>query len=189
MPRDGSAVLATHIQDMPAFAHALDTHEVPKVDPVPTFDDVYTAHVGFVWRVLRTFGVPAAQIEDAVQDVFVALVRARRDLAEVGNLRAYLFAALRRACANRAGRRIRGRALPIESVPEPTAAEPPEAGRSDRLGRALLALPPEQREVVALKIDGGLTFAEVAAVLGVSPNTAASRYRYALERLRAALGD
>ena len=46
----------------------------------------------------------------------------------------------------------------------------------------------DQREVIALKVDGGLTFAEVAACLGVSPNTAASRYRYALEKLRAALG-
>ena len=43
--------------------------------------------------------------------------------------------------------------------------------------------------MIALKIDGGLTFAEVAALLGVSANTAASRYRYALEKLRAALGN
>jgi RNA polymerase sigma-70 factor, ECF subfamily len=136
----------------------------------------------------RLLGSPE-EAEDAVQDVFVALVRARRDLAGVGNLRAYLFAALRRACADRAGRRARGRAMPIGSVPEPAAAEPPEAERSARLERARLALPPEQREVIALKIDGGLTFAEVAAVLGISPNTAASRYRYALERLRTALGE
>ena len=43
----------------------------------------------------------------------------------------------------------------------------------------------EQRELIALKIDGELTFAEIAACLGISPNTAASRYRYALEKLRA----
>jgi len=52
------------------------------------------------------------------------------------------------------------------------------------LERALRELPAEQREVLALKIDGGLTFARISAVLGVSPNTAASRYRYALEKLR-----
>ena len=46
----------------------------------------------------------------------------------------------------------------------------------------------EPREVIALKFDGGLTFREIAAVLGVSPNTAASRYRYAMAELRAALG-
>ena len=43
--------------------------------------------------------------------------------------------------------------------------------------------------MVALKIDGGLTFAEIAAVIGISANTAASRYRYALEKLRAALAE
>ena len=48
-------------------------------------------------------------------------------------------------------------------------------------------LPIEQREVLSLKIDGGLTFAEIAAVLGIRPNTAASRYRYALEKLRTLL--
>ena len=47
--------------------------------------------------------------------------------------------------------------------------------------------PTEQREVIVLKVDAGLTFAELAAVLGISANTAASRYRYALEKLRTAL--
>jgi RNA polymerase sigma-70 factor (ECF subfamily) len=50
-------------------------------------------------------------------------------------------------------------------------------------------LPPKQREVIAMKIDGELTFAEIGAVLGVSANTAASRYRYALEKLRRSLED
>jgi RNA polymerase sigma-70 factor (ECF subfamily) len=57
----------------------------------------------------------------------------------------------------------------------------------EALTRALTTLPAAQREVIALKIDGGLTFAEIAAVIGTSANTAASRYRYALEKLRAAL--
>jgi hypothetical protein len=56
-----------------------------------------------------------------------------------------------------------------------------------RLTVSGVALPAAQREVIALKIDGGLTFAEIAAVIGTSANTAASRYRYALEKLRAAL--
>jgi RNA polymerase sigma-70 factor (ECF subfamily) len=56
------------------------------------------------------------------------------------------------------------------------------------LERALDRLPVEQREVVALKLEGRLTFEEIGAALAISPNTAASRYRYALERLRDALG-
>ena len=77
MSRDGSGVLAAPMLQMPAVAHALDSNPVPKVEPevdVPTFDAVYTAHVAFVWRVLRTFGVADAQLEDAVQDVFLSLI-------------------------------------------------------------------------------------------------------------------
>jgi RNA polymerase sigma-70 factor (ECF subfamily) len=127
--------------------------------------------------------------EDAVQEVFVGLVRARERLRQVENLRAYLFAALRRAAARIAALPGRQRPLSPEelvqlSAPEPVGVDP---DRALRLERALRALPAEQREVISLKVDGGLTFAEIAALLGVSANTAASRYRYALEKLRAAL--
>lgn len=49
---------------------------------------------------------------------------------------------------------------------------------------ALHRLPENQREVVILKIWEGMTFAEIADVLGKSPNTVASRYRYAMEKLQ-----
>jgi RNA polymerase sigma-70 factor, ECF subfamily len=130
------------------------------------------------------------EAEDAVQDVFVSLVRARRHLATIENLRAYLFAALRHAAAERARCRQRRRSVSIESVDEPATVCPSrEDEQSLRLERALLALPPEQRELVALKIESDLTFAEIAVTLAISPNTAASRYRYALEKLRAALQE
>jgi RNA polymerase sigma-70 factor, ECF subfamily len=45
-------------------------------------------------------------------------------------------------------------------------------------------LPPEQREVLALRVWGELTFAEIAETLGESINTVASRHRYALDALR-----
>lgn len=137
------------------------------------------------WTMLRS----RSDAEDAVHEVFVGVMRAGASLARVNDFRAYLFAALRHAVA-----RIGGRRRPAE----PAGAEvpAPEAAGDDvdpvlfgQLERGLAALPPEQREVVALKIDGGLTFAEIAAVLGLRPNTAASRYRYALEKLRAALKE
>ena len=51
------------------------------------------------------------------------------------------------------------------------------------LKKALDTLGEKLREVVTLKVWGGLTFAEIANSLAISPNTAASRYRYALEQL------
>jgi len=126
--------------------------------------------------------------EDAVQEVFASLVRSRRQLAAVRNLSAYLFVALRRA----AGRIASRRALqPITSDDTCREAASPASlpGPMDnhRLVRALAELPPEQREVISLKIDGELTFAQIGEVLQISPNTAASRYRYALEKLRSRL--
>jgi RNA polymerase sigma-70 factor (ECF subfamily) len=127
-----------------------------------------------------------ADAEDAVQEVFVGLARGRAGLAAVGNLRAYLFTALRHAAAKTIARRRADRRAPLPDLAGVPAPEPrsPAAG----LERALAGLPSARREVIALKIDAGLTFREIAAVLGVSPNTAASRYRYALAELRAALG-
>lgn len=142
------------------------------------------------------FGTAAALLnsredaEDAVQEVFVGLVRARHTLARVGNLRAYLFAALRHAVGRRSAARKRERVVSIDQAEALSTSEPPQEGdQADRLESAVRELPAEQRELVALKINGGLTFAEIADLLGISPNTAASRYRYALEKLRGALEE
>jgi RNA polymerase sigma factor (sigma-70 family) len=138
--------------------------------------------------------------EDAVQDMFVSLVRARQRLADVDNLRAYLFASLRHAALKLSAARqwatrsllARGEAkrdcTDLNSIPAPESGSI-EIDRSVRLEQALDRLPPEQRELVALKVDGGLTFLEIASLLGISANTAAGRYRYALEKLRAALEE
>ena len=125
--------------------------------------------------------------EDVVQEVFLSLLKSRQRLRDVRDLTAYLFTALRRAAGRSAERRAHGPALSETAVDAVAAAEDPRDDRhqcGERLQRAMLALPPEQREVVLLKIDGELTFAQIAEVIGASMNTAASRYRYALEKLR-----
>lgn len=55
------------------------------------------------------------------------------------------------------------------------------------LREAVKNLSDKLREVVTMKIWGGLTFAEISEALAISPNTAASRYRYALEQLALSL--
>ena len=129
--------------------------------------------------------------EDAVQEVFRAILQSPEPLADVQDLTAYLFTSLRHAAARIAARRPRESTLSatvIDSQADPDSQRKDRAGPLDeRLERALAVLPAEQREVIALKIDGGLTFAEIARVLEVSSNTAASRYRYALEKLRDAM--
>jgi RNA polymerase sigma-70 factor (ECF subfamily) len=133
--------------------------------------------------------------EDAVQEVFVTLARGRENLALVSDLDGYVFTSLRHAIGRRwrsmasQRRSLEGLRRMIEEIhgsdgrvmPAPTLAD-------DELAAAVAALPEAQREVVALRVDGGLSFEEIAAATGTSPNTAASRYRYALEKLRVSLG-
>jgi RNA polymerase sigma-70 factor (ECF subfamily) len=54
---------------------------------------------------------------------------------------------------------------------------------------ALRTLPPEQREVIHLKLFEGMTFQEIAVITEESINTIASRYRYAIDKLRPLLGE
>jgi RNA polymerase sigma-70 factor (ECF subfamily) len=65
--------------------------------------------------------------------------------------------------------------------------DPDQAEMAKRLTQALAGLPLEQRSVAQLKLWDGLTFEEIAEVQGIPLNTAASRYRYALEKLRSEL--
>jgi RNA polymerase sigma-70 factor, ECF subfamily len=145
---------------------------------------LYRAAIGMLGR--------REDAEDIVQEVFVAVLQTWPRLSGGQDLTAYLFTALRRAAARCAVRRAWASTLCEMAADELAASAVPADDRSgpysDRLQRALLALPVEQREVIALKIDGELTFAEIAQVIGVSINTAASRYRYALEKLRVSLG-
>ena len=68
-------------------------------------------------------------------------------------------------------------------------AEKTEPALDAELERAVKALPPLLREVVVLKTWSALTFQQIADTLGIPLNTAASRYRYALEHLREALKE
>ena len=59
-----------------------------------------------------------------------------------------------------------------------------DAEEAKLLRKEVEALPDKLREALTLKVWGGLTFAEIGSVLKISHNTAASRYRYALEQLQ-----
>jgi RNA polymerase sigma-70 factor (ECF subfamily) len=157
-----------------------------------SFGALYDRFGERLYRVAASVLGSREDAEDAVQDLFAALVRSRKRLPLVDDLEAYLFVSLRRAVARRLMKRGRQptawdpKALDAASADAP-AAQPGEDRQ--RLSWALGQLPAAQREVVALKFEGGLTFAQIGQVIGTSLNTAASRYRYALERLRALLEE
>jgi RNA polymerase sigma-70 factor (ECF subfamily) len=129
-----------------------------------------------------------AEAEDAVQDLFLSLVRSREKLRRVDDLDAYVFACGRNVIRTRMSRRkTEQRRLQLLARSASPPAEPgtPDEGLKD----ALASLPADQREVVVLKIDGELTFKQIGQVLRMSPHTAASRYRYAMQKLQRRLSD
>jgi RNA polymerase sigma-70 factor (ECF subfamily) len=96
-----------------------------------------------------------------------------------------VFATIRRRAIDLARRNDRRERR--ESIAQPTNWFQPSEAYTEldtELAQAVKALPPNLREVVVLKVWSGLTFQEIAGTLGLPLNTAASRYRYALERLR-----
>jgi RNA polymerase sigma-70 factor, ECF subfamily len=144
-----------------------------------------------LFNTARTMTDSLPDAEDTVHDVFVELARCRDRLSRITDLDAYIFTMLRHAMSRRRRRRDGDRRA-IDSIGRRRAeagsftTQPAELP-DDALTTAVAGLPPAQREVLSLKIDGGLTFAEIAAVIGTSINTAASRYRYAIENIRATL--
>lgn len=100
---------------------------------------------------------------------------------------ALVFATIRRRAIDLARRNDR-REQREQNVPEWFAAAH-EPALDVELEQAVKALPPNLREVVVLKVWSGLTFQQVADTLGIPLNTAASRYRYALDHLREALKE
>ena len=126
--------------------------------------------------------------EDAVQDGFVRFWKSR---GRAKDETAYLFACVRTAALDlsRTGERRKrheAAANVFENAPPPPPP-PPRDDLREAVEVALERLPGEQREVLVMKIWGGLTFAQIGEVLAIPANTAASRYRYALERLEATL--
>jgi len=136
----------------------------------------------------------ASAAEDVVHDVFLSFVQAIAQFRLTGSLKGYLLtcAANRARNVNKAKHR-----QSLEPCPaEPVSSAPDEPSRSiicneqlQRLSDAMAQVPYEQREIVMLHFQAGMTFSKIAHALGISVNTAKSRYRYGLDKLRLILDE
>jgi RNA polymerase sigma-70 factor, ECF subfamily len=130
--------------------------------------------------------------EDVVHDVFVSFLRLKH-FRLTGNLKGYLATCVANAARNhlRADARHPQEALDqVESLEASGPAPDRELLDGERmrlLSDALCELPYEQREVVLLRLRGGLRFAEIARSQNISIDTVQGRYRYGLEKLRTKL--
>ena len=182
--RDGSAVLPALTPSMPSVASALALPAAPML----AFDDIYAAHVAFVWRVVRAFGVPEAAIEDAVQEVFVIVHRRLAEFEGRAAITTWLFAITRRVAL--AARRRVGRTEPLADEPAgatDTFADVSRAQAAAIVATILDTMDEDKRIVFALVELEQLSVPEVAKLLALKLNTAYSRLRLARKHFETAL--
>ena len=155
------------------------------------------AHSGQDWRawfaehgarlrlVARQWTRCDADADDVIQEAFVRFWKHQRHLP--GNPNALVITSIRRAALDllrRSDRRSARERFVADETDTVAWFEPEADPRRQALAASLALLPAEQREVVALKVWGDLTFEQIGEQLAISPNTAASRWRYAMDALR-----
>jgi len=154
---------------------------------IPPIAEVYDEYSAGLFRYARALLGSDEDAEDAVCEVFLQLLHGAQRLERVRNLKSYLLRATRNAVYRifRDAQRREGLARNAEWNLE---TQPPPVSELDLepVMAAFAELPREQREVLALKILYDLTFREIGEISCMSQNTASSRYRYGIERLRAA---
>ena len=157
---------------------------------------LYDRYGRMVFGVLHALLPTPEAAEEVAQDSFHALWRnARSYSAARGSVRTWLLAIARNAAID--WRRTKGRRLererPLESISarsDPVADEMVERlVLRDRVGDALAALPPEQREVIVLGFYRGMTQTEIALRTGAPLGTVKGRARLAMAQLRRSLAE
>ena len=159
--------------------------------PAPDLERAYADHAGSVYAFALSLTRAEGDAREVLQEVFVKLARVAGS-AQIHDVRTYLLGITHRCVIDQHRRDgARQRAAKRMTAESPDWFAPTHDADTTAFRQALTAsladLPVDQRAVVHLKLWEGRTFAEIAAMLGIPPNTAASRYRYGLEKLRTAL--
>jgi RNA polymerase sigma-70 factor (ECF subfamily) len=151
---------------------------------------IYDTHASGLYRYLLTFTRAEPDARDLLQDLFIKL--AQSPPTEVRNEKSFLY----RLAHNLAIDWLRRRATRQQSETALLAhlnghthstPDPDTRALAQTFADALLKLPDEQRTILHLKLWEGLTFEQIAETQAIPLNTAASRYRYGLDKLRALL--
>jgi RNA polymerase sigma-70 factor (ECF subfamily) len=153
---------------------------------------LYDGHAQPLYVFLLNFTRDEADTRDLLQEIFVKLAREPKLIVGVREERAFLIRLAHNAAIDLMRRRGTREKAKQNFAAENTSPFAPTSNPDEKVFReeltvALEELPEEQRAVVHLKLWGGLTFEEIAAALDIPPNTAASRYRYGLDKLRGRL--
>ena len=155
----------------------------------PELEQLCHRHSAALYSFLLNLTRNQADTLDLLQELFISLAKRPEQLNSVRNEREYLLRRAHNIGVDLIRRRETRNRVHEAAGLEPIelfapVQDPDEAEYKRELADALIELSPEQRTVVHLKLWEGLTFEAIAETLEIPLNTAASRYRYGLEKLR-----
>jgi len=152
------------------------------------FEELVRRHTGRALLAAQAMLGDEAAAEDAVQECFLRLIRARLSYESGRPFAGWLVTILRNICRDELlhrKRKARAEAnLLAQGMAAEAATEPEELEHSRSVQASLEQLPLVDREILALRIHGGLDFHEIAATCGLSADAAKKRAYRALDRLR-----
>ncbi|MDP9197913.1 MAG: RNA polymerase sigma factor [Pseudomonadota bacterium] len=161
------------------------------------FDQLYAMHRSGLWRFIRRTVGSAAATDDVFQECWSRVIEHRARYQPTARFATWLYRIAHNCCMDhwrKSGRRARRETADDDAIAlaaDDAAVEPLEAALVDeareRLAAALETLPDEQRTAFLLYVEAGLSLAEVGEITGANPETAKSRLRYAVARLKRAL--
>ncbi len=166
------------------------------------FDTLYRKHKGGLYRYMLRHCRDAGVADELFQDVWMNLIRARASYTAQAKFTTYIYKMAHNRLIDHY--RKHGQALMVsfddDTEDAPVVAEPAAAPRDEperhldikqqaaQLLELLGALPLPQREAFVMQYEGGMSVEEIADVTGVTRETAKSRLRYALAKIRQGLG-
>lgn len=155
----------------------------------PTLAGIYDGHASALFAFLLNLTRQEADARDVLQEVFAKLTERPELLRGVRELRPFLIRLAHNQAIDQSRRRQTRDRYHLELGEEQPrifadSPDPDEQAFRAALSVALAELPGEQRVVVHLKLWEGFTLQRISEILEIPLNTAASRYRYGLDKLR-----
>ena len=159
------------------------------------FETLYRRHNDALYRYLLRLCKHRATAEDVFQEVWGKIIKARASYRPTAKFTTFMYRVAHNCFIDHV-RRNKRHANTAEFEPDlhSDPGESPETATErslarERLAAALQDLPDEQRDAYLLHEEGGLSIDDIAAVTGSNRETAKSRLRYAVNKLRAAIEE